>query len=849
MKQIQLFNVAPSLPHELEFLETLYHNAWWCWNSHAIELFRRIDPQLWKDAAHNPFVFFSRIPQERLEALVEDKGFMSHYRQVEKRFRKEILQDQEDISSKCIAYFSLEYGIHESLRLYSGGLGCLSGDHLKSASDLKLPLVAVGLFYRCGYFQQYLNNDGWQQEACVENEIHYLPLKKALDKNGNTVQVSIPLPDGTLRADIWQIDVGRVPLFLLDSNIVDNKPEHRNICTHLYDSDRQTRLRQELLLGIGGYRALLALGYDPPACHINEGHAAFMTLERIAHLVKNKGLTQDEAWEIVRRTNIFTTHTPVPAGNESFSIDLIESHLAALQKETGIDPEQLISWGRAPDSTEENSPLVMTILALRTSLFANGVSKLHGEVSRKMWSHLWPGRPHDEIPISHITNGVHVSSWISTDNAALFDKYLGSEWRNRIPDMAMLERIDNIPDEELWRAHELGRSRLVRAARELGESQLSARNATRTEIDQIKSILHHDALTIGFARRFASYKRATLILQDMERLEKILTDEEKPVQIVFAGKAHPADDTGKSFIQEIIRFAHRSDIRNKLIFLENYDIQVARYLVQGVDVWLNNPRRPQEASGTSGMKATVNGAIHLSILDGWWDEGYDPECGWAIGHGEEYDNWEYQDATESQALYNTLEDEVIPLFYNRPDGDIPSGWIKMMKASMKMMLSRFTTTRMLAEYDELMYQPALKENWLLWENDRQRMKALAERHKKLNSLWKTIKLSTPQTDREISELHVGDKFEVTTLVDLGKLSPEEVDIEVYYGPVNGANEIIESNPQKMMLSGEKQNGRFLYKQVVNCETTGRYGLTARATPSGTGWKRNIPGFITWADES
>lgn len=850
MNKIQLFNVAPSLPSELEFLEVLENNMWWCWNLDAVDLFRRIDPQLWKSTRHNPFNFLSSVSQKRLDSLAEDDGYLSHLDQVKERFETEVLdygRIEPSVSrEKNIAYFSLEYGIHESLKIYSGGLGGLAGDHLKSASDMNVPLVAVGLLYRCGYFQQYLNNEGWQQEACVENEIHRLPLKRACDANNNQIQIQIPLPDGVLKAIVWRVDVGRISLYLLDTNIPENTPEHRNICTHLYDADKQKRLRQELLLGIGGFRALLELGFDPYVYHMNEGHAAFISLARLAHLVKNKGLTFDAAMEIVSRTNLFTTHTPVPAGNETFSVDLLKPHLEALKQELGINPDDIISWGNAPGKSHPQE-ITMTILALRMSRFANGVSRLHGEVSRKMWAHLWPSRPKDEIPITHVTNGVHVTSWLSQDNAVLLDRYLGPDWRDNPSNSKMLARIEQIPDEEFWRAHELGRAKLISACRELGEQQMNARNASASEIAEINSVFNHNTLTIGFARRFAEYKRATLLLRHPERLEALLTNSKRPVQMVFAGKAHPADDIGKNFIREIIKFAHRPNIRKNVIFLENYDIRIARYMVQGVDVWLNNPRRPQEASGTSGMKATINGALHLSILDGWWDEAYDPAYGWAIGRGEEYDNLDYQDVVESQALFNLMENEVVPCFYERSNGDVPRKWIKMMKASMIMSLHAFSSHRMVADYREKLYGPALSEHEMLWANGADKASVLVKQHIRLNTLWNNVRISAPVTDREIEAMHVGDKFEVTTIVELGELKPDEVDVEVYYGPVDSNNQISESHAQKMNMEKDNGNNSYVYKQIVTCDASGRYGLTARVKPHGTDWKGIIPGFLTWAN--
>jgi starch phosphorylase len=849
MKKIQLFNVAPAIPAKLRFLETLSRNLWWCWNADAIELFRRIHPQMWKETGSNPQDFLSRVPQKRLEVLASDEGFQSHQEEVQERFEAEVAQKTSGHlpqPSSCIAYFSLEFGIHESVRLYSGGLGVLAGDHLKSASDLKLPLVGVGLLYRQGYFQQYLNNDGWQQEAYPDNEIHRLPLRKALDASGQPVQISLPLPDRVMKAVVWQLEVGRVPLYLLDTNIPDNPPELQKVTALLYGGDRLMRLRQELLLGIGGFRALTALGYEPVAAHINEGHAAFMSLARISHLMKSHGLDLETVMEIVPRTSVFTTHTPVPAGNEAFPVDMLKPHLEALKSELGIAPEQVIAWGQSPGMPNVHE-LSMTILGLRMAHRSNGVSKLHGVVERKMWAHLWPGRAEDEVPIRHVTNGIHVPSWLSADNAVLFDRYLGPEWREGMSDTGILSGLTQIPDEELWRAHELGRARLVRIARELCEKQLSVRNATRAEITQAKSVFDYDVLTVGFARRFATYKRATLLLRDMERFEAILHNEDRPVQFVFAGKAHPADDAGKDLIRQLIRFSQKASTKRRVVFLENYDIRTARYLVQGVDVWMNTPRRPQEASGTSGMKAAVNGSLHASILDGWWAEGYAKDCGWAIGHGEEYDDPEYQDTVESQALYNLLENDIIPCFYDRPSSDVPTRWVAMMKASIKMALGYFTSHRMLTEYDQYAYQPARQTYERLTANNAEQAKALVKQHKRLDALWGKVKIVLPTADKDLSNLHVGDRFNVTTIVSLGELRPDEVEVHVYYGTVSPQNQIVDSQVEKMSMVENKGNGTYVYAQEVTCQTTGRYGFTTRIIPQGPEWREAMPGFMTWAD--
>ena len=844
---IQLFSVKPSIPPELRFLEDLSYNMWWCWNRDAINLFRRIDPQGWRDSGHNPLIFLSRIPQKRLESLATDEAYLNHLKNVEEDFRNAVkTSNTTDAPQGCVAYFSLEYGIHESIRIYSGGLGVLAGDHLKAASDMGLPLVAVGLMYRDGYFQQYLNSDGWQQESYHDIQIHQLPLVKA---GGDTsqVRVDIPLPSGTLHAIVWRMEIGRIPLFLLDTNIPENPPDFRSISGKLYGGGRETRLRQELLLGIGGFKALHALGYSPCVCHMNEGHAAFLSLSRISHISRTQEVDLETAREIVHRTNVFTTHTPVPAGNETFSLDLAKPYLAAIELEVGIPRDQIIAWGQSDDG---NAPteLSMTILGLKTAQYANGVSELHGQVSRRMWRHLWPSHTEDEVPIKHITNGIHVASWISDDNAALFDRNLGPGWKLHPASSEILSRVMQIPDEELWRAHELGRSRMIRVARDLLEQQLQTRNASRAELAAAKSSLDYDTLTVGFARRFATYKRGALLLKDMGRFEALLSNEDRPIQFVFAGKAHPEDEHGKEFIRQIVEFAHKANTRHRIMFIENYNINVARSLVQGVDVWLNTPRRPMEASGTSGMKAAANGVINLSILDGWWCEGYDKECGWAIGSGEEYDDPEYQDAVESHALYNLLENDVVPCFYDREHGDLPARWVHMMKASIRMALGFFTSHRMVAEYSSLYYSTALKEYETLMHGKVRRAVELVNQHKRFESLWGKIHIQSPVSEKAMSILHTGDTFSLTSVVTLGELSPDEVDVQVCYGLVDSRNKITSCHFEKMADYEQQADGQYVYSHELTCEASGRYGFTTRVTPAGADWARDIPGFVTWAEE-
>jgi len=562
--------------------------------------------------------------------------------------------------------------------------------------------------------------------------------------------------------------------------------------------------------------------------------------------VQSQGLDTKTAFEVMSRTNIFTTHTPVPAGNETFPVAMLQPYFKALEPEVGVQATDAIRMGQAPGAGADEQ-VSMTILGMRCAHFYNAVSKLHGVVARKMWSYLWPDLPVEEVPIGHVTNGVHISSWLATDIAALYDRYLGRDWRDHPGDKKVVKRIERIPSDVLWRTHELGRARLVRATREYGERQYKARNATRKQLDAIAGVFDTDALTIGFARRFASYKRATLLLKHPERLEKLLTDEEQPIQLVFAGKAHPADQAGKNLIKELIAFSRKPTVRHKIIFLENYDIQLARYMVQGVDVWMNTPRRPQEASGTSGMKAAANGGLHCSILDGWWDEGYTPDTGWAIGDREDYVNTDYQDQVESQALYNLLENDIIPTFYTRTTGDVPERWVEMMKASMKMTLGFFTTHRMLEEYRDTYYTVALGVYDRLTADGAKEAKALVSQRKRLESCWGGVRIEMPVPDRDLASLHVGDTVVVTSVVELGELTPDEVDVEVYYGIADSHNEIVESELRKMNMAEEQGNGRYVYRQELPCERPGRHGLTARVVPKGSDWSSTVPGYTTWAN--
>lgn len=849
MSHFQTYQIFPAIPERLMFLETLSRNIWWSWNHDAKELFRRIDPRLWEEAERNPIVFLTYISQKRFEELAGDDSFLAHQHRVRERFEKEVGSEINRPMSAygpddVIAYFSMEFGLHESIPLFAGGLGVLAGDHLKAASGLKIPLVGVGLLYRQGYFRQFLNHEGWQQEDYPEISMYHLPVEHARDIHGNNVRITVQGPDGDIMADVWKLMVGRIPLYLMDTNLMENPVGIRNITARLYDGDPRTRLAQEVLLGIGGLRALTAMGIYPSVCHMNEGHSAFCSIERIAQAISIHGMELIYARNYVPRTTAFTTHTPVAAGHDEFPPDMVRPYIKPFQQILGIREGEILSWGQ-PVGTGASGPVSMFVLGLRMAQYCNGVSELHGRTARKMWSHVWPNWPEDEIPITHITNGVHVPTWISRENDLLFERYLGPEWRDNLSLPGITDRIDEIYDEELWRAHEMCRSRLIRNCRKLMKKQYGRRNAPKKVMREVESVLDQDKLTIAFARRFATYKRAVLLLRDPDRLEAMINHKDRPVQFIFAGKAHPKDHEGKEMIRRIFQFSKNANIRHRLIFLENYDTYIARLLVQGADVWLNLPRRPQEACGTSGIKAALNGVLNVSVLDGWWCEGYSEDRGWKVGSGEIYPDAQYQDAVESQALFNVLENDVIPCFYERDYGDIPVRWLTMMKESMKMVLKQFSCQRMVSEYEKQFYIPAVRYSHKLLEHSATELKRITRQHERLTGLWKTIRLNLPVRGQE-GPFRVGEIFDVSAEVYLGKLLPDEVDVELYHGIVQSVEGISEGEIIPMEVSEDLGNGYYQYECRVTCRKSGRYGYTIRVKARGDEWIRTEPEFITWA---
>ncbi len=849
MTGFRAFTVLPRVPEALVFLQTLANNVWWSWNVDASALIERINPVLFREVHFNPVALLCSVSQDRLEELAHDASFLTHMKLVEAQFKDEVLTSRHwgnpSDPHRCVAYFSMEFGLHESIHIYSGGLGVLAGDHLKSASDLDVPLCGIGILYREGYFEQNLDANGHQLESYPENDVHELPVVRALDVNGLPVRIAVPLPEGPLYATVWRLDVGRVPLFLLDANLPENSRELRSVTGRLYGGDALNRLRQEILLGIGGLRALDAMGFDVAASHMNEGHAAFLGLERIARAMR-RGLSYDEAHELVRRTSVFTTHTPVPAGNETFELGLLLPHLQAIAAEGGVSVDQAVAMGR-PAGDTESQELSMTILGLNNSSFSNGVARLHGVVERDMWRHLWPAFPVEEVPIGHVTNGVHVPTWLGSENRALYASVLGSGWQRGTLTETELERIDTIPDEELWRVHETARAHLIRSAREHLERAYRKRNAAFDELAVVRGALDKDSLTIGFARRFATYKRATLLLSDPDRLKRLLLNPSRPVQIIFAGKAHPADGEGKHLVQQISEFAKDPDLKRHIIFLENYNMHIARRLVRGVDVWLNTPRRPNEASGTSGMKACINGALHASTLDGWWPEGYSRDCGWAIGGGEEFPDYHHQDYSDAQALYNLLETEIVPTFYDRPHGELPTRWIAMMKASIKMSLNRFSSTRMVSEYYQSAYTPALEANADLRADDFARLREAVVRNTVLRAKWSDVRVEQPVVDRDLTRNFVGDSFVVETLVHLDGISPDDVVVELFIGDMDPQANVSNGRAQPMERVEDRDGGVYRYRAQMNCSHAGAYGLSARVTPRSTALRNTMPGYMVWAE--
>jgi starch phosphorylase len=826
IQPVREFLVRPAVPAPLSRMNELAYNILWSWEPLIRSLFRRLDPALWKDSGYNPVVMLGRVSQEALERAAADPRYLAHYAQACQRYDVHMQNGRAPSNGKLIAYFSAEYGLSECLPIYSGGLGILSGDHLKSSSDLNLPLIGVGLLYQQGYFRQFLNADGWQQERYSDNDFYTLPIVPVKDGFGEDLKVTVKLPTGPVAIQIWHMDVGRIKLYLLDTNIPDNPlPQDRDITDQLYGGDMDTRIRQEIVLGIGGLRALRAMNLEPTVYHMNEGHSAFLAVERIRALMEEHRLSFEEALEATRTNNIFTTHTPVPAGIDLFDSGMMHYYFQEYCAESEIEFNQLMSLGRRNPS-DLGERFSMAVLAVKTSSYRNAVSRLHRRVAQEMWHELWPDLPIWEVPLTSITNGVHLPSWLNSDLADLYDQYLEPDWRDHTADSKTWELVDEIPDEELLEVHRRRKRRLIAFVRDRQTASAFRRKAASSELRHSSEVLDPSVLTIGFARRFATYKRANLIFRDPERLKRILTSKDRPVQIVIAGKAHPKDHPGKSQIRDVVQYSRDPELWKYIVFIEDYDMKVARELVQGVDIWLNTPRRGEEACGTSGMKAAMNGVLNLSILDGWFDEAYEESGGWAIGDREPYSD--DQENMHASAIYYLLENEIVPMFYERRDHGTQE-WMRRVKQSLRQLSPLFDCRRMLSEYDHELYDPAhlafTAQVQSRFDSARRRVKWTG----KVRDVWDRVHFveTGPAPAGPVTS---GVTVPVRATVDLVGLDPEDVRVELVMGRV-GASGSLEETEVMVLPAVERNGSTATFAKEIVPQQTGRLGYALRISPN------------------
>ena len=829
--------VNPQLPKRVGKLLDIANNLWWSWNSEFLRLFKEIDSDLWETVGKNPVKFLKLVSQDKLEDIAKDEEFLAKYDEVVNHFNS-YMQTKETWFSKnypnnandLIAYFSAEYGIDEIIPIYSGGLGILSGDHLKSASDLGLPFVAVGLLYKNGYFNQKIDGYGTQKTEYTNIDLDNLPILPVKDENGEELIIDVDFPDRKLYLKIWKIVVGRISLYLMDSDIDKNIAEDRVVTLRLYGGDQEMRIRQEIVLGMAGIKLLRRLGLKPSVYHMNEGHSAFLTLEVIKDAMEEKQVSFEVAKSMCSAKTVFTTHTPVPAGNDIFPIELMDKYFSNFWPKLGISREDFLRLGMKNTQGLEQG-FNMGMLALRIAGKKNGVSKLHGAVSRRLFSDVWPNIAPDESPIDYVTNGIHTCSWLAPSMKKLFNQYLKPYWQDNIQDDETWNDIKNIPNKELWDTHTDRKKKLFALVKNNITTRLKSSGYNYEEINEIVSKLNPNALTIGFARRFATYKRATLIFRDIERLTQLLNNPERPVQLIFAGKAHPADKEGQDLIRYIHEVSMKPQFKGKIFLLENYNIAMSRYLISGVDVWLNNPRRPMEASGTSGQKASVNGVINFSVLDGWWAEGYNQKNGWTIGDNTEYQSYEEQDIADSESLYNTLENKIIPLYYeNKKEDGVSDAWMEMFKNSIISTGGRYSTSRMVIDYTRDYYMELAN----LSKNHYQNLDEVIDFtnwKKNMYASWKDI-IITQNNNLDNITIDAGNQIEVHCIVNL----PENIDCnsirtEVYYGKIleNGIMEQIQTVPMNL-VEQDDENRVCKYSAKIELKTGGNYGYTFRAMP-------------------
>ncbi len=826
--------VRPALPAALLRLPELGLNIMWSWNHPVRAVFRRLDPVSWKASNHNPVVMLGRVPQAALERAAGDPRFLALYRRACESLDAYLATKPD--SSMLVAYFSMEYGLLDCLTIYSGGLGILSGDHLKASSDVLMPLVGVGLLYQNGYLQQRLDPDGWQQEHTPVNDFYSLPVTPVTRDDGSEMLVSVNLTGTEVFLKVWRIDVGRVKLYLLDSNIPRNaRADHREITNQLYGGDDHKRIHQEVVLGVGGLRALKALGLSPTAYHMNEGHSAFLAVERIRVLMAEQGLSFEEALTASRSNNIFTTHTSVPAGLDRFDIGLVREHFETYCRESGIPFDAFLALGRFPGA-HDHEPYSMAVLAMQTSAYRNAVSQLHRRVSQEMWEGLWPNLPVWEVPITGITNGVHLTSWINGDLAGLYDQYLRPDWREGHGEPETWQQSGEIPASELWEAHRRRKRRLVAFVRERAVASAMARNAPAAEVERARGVLDPDAFTIGFARRFATYKRATLVFRDLERLKKILANTKMPVQIVISGKAHPKDIPGKTFIRDIVQFSRDPELAGRVVFVEDYGIEVAGEMVQGVDLWLNTPRRGEEACGTSGMKAGINGVLNLSVLDGWFDEAAEQSGGWAIGAREAYSA--DRDDAHAASIYSLLENEIVPMYYADREQGVPKQWMKRVQQCLHYVSTHFNCQRMIGEYRAELYEPAHRAFQRMSANQFTVARQQVEWNGKVKARWPGVRFTGasfgnggPGTVNP--EMLAGTSIPLQASLDLAGLSAKDVRVEALVGRIGPDGELEET--EVLTLSPvsplQEQDSHVMFGRDYTPVVTGRLGFSVRVSPN------------------
>ena len=828
--------VKPQLPKRINRLEEIANNVWWSWNTEFLRLFKQIDRDLWEKQEKNPVKFLKLVSQEQLEKAANNNEFLRQYDKIVDNFdgymnskNTWFSRNYPDNKNDLIAYFSAEYGLDQILPIYSGGLGILSGDHLKTASDLGLPLVGIGLLYKNGYFNQKIDGHGNQQTEYHSIDISSLPISQVKDKDGNDLIIYVKFPKRRLYLKVWQIHVGRINLYLFDSDIEENSEEYRNVTTTLYGGDQEMRIQQEIVLGMAGVSLLRELGLKPVVYHMNEGHSSFLTIELIKNVMKDKEVSFKVAKDIVSSQTVFTTHTPVPAGNDIFPVDLVEKYFKDYWNRLGITREEFLELGMNPNHTDTDG-FNMGILALKIA------GKKNGEVSSELFANIWPNIAPDESPITYVTNGIHTCSWLASDIKALYNEYLTPYWQDSIYKDETWKRINDIPDEKLWKEHCVRKEKLLEFVKQSTIQRLRRCNYKYEEINEIVSALDPNALTIGFARRFATYKRGTILFRDLERITQIMSDSKRPVQIIIAGKAHPIDQEGQNLIRYIHELSLKPQFKGKIFLLENYNIAMSRYLISGVDVWLNTPRRPMEASGTSGQKASVNGVINFSILDGWWAEGYNQENGWAIGTNKEYSNYDEQDEADSQSIYDTLENKIIPTYYNKDNNGISKEWLRIMKNSIITTGGRFSTQRMLVDYIQQLYMP-LAQNHKQYYTSLEKVTELESWKQQIYRNWPNVKvynIEQPSKDENVT-VDAGNTMKVKCKVKIPGLMPEDIKVQVYFGRVNekGIMEKISVTPMERVKPDsqyETDIDEFIYEADLEFKTGGEYGYTFRVMP-------------------